>query len=94
MWDVKFGGNYKTYDAAKIYVTNYDYRDGTAVETFIDAERDEAAKVMTEAKNIAMQVIKNETVSVTAGNTLTQRLTPRLLMTGMQMNYYHVVVLL
>ena len=74
MWDVKFGGNYKTYDAAKIYVTNYDYRDGTTVETFIDAERDEAAKVMTEAKNIAMQVIKNETVSVTSGNTLTQKI--------------------
>ena len=72
MWDVKFGGNYKTYDAAKIYVTNYDYRDGTTVETFIDAERDEAAKVMLEAKNIAMQVIKNETVTVSAGNTLTQ----------------------
>ena len=74
MWDVKFGGNYKTYDAAKIYVTNYDYRDGTTVETFIDAERDEAAKVMTEAKNIAMQVIKNETVTVSAGNTLTQKI--------------------
>ena len=72
MWDVKFGGNSKTYDAANIYVTNYDYRDGTTVETFIDAERDEAAKVMTEAKNIAMQVIKNETVSVSAGNSLTQ----------------------
>ena len=74
MWDVKFGGNYKTYDAAKIYVTNYDYRDGTTVETFIDAERDEAAKVMTEAKNIAMQVIKNETVTVSSGNTLTQKI--------------------
>ena len=72
MWDVKFGGNYKTYDAAKIYVTNYDYRDGTTVETFIDAERDEAAKVMTEAKKIAMQVIKNEAVTVSAGNTKTQ----------------------
>ena len=74
MWDVKFGGNYKTYDAAKIYVTNYDYRDGTTVETFIDAERDEAAKVMLEAKNIAMQVIKNETVTVSSGNTLTQKI--------------------
>ena len=72
MWDVKFGGNSKTYDAANIYVTNYDYRDGNTVETFIDAERDEAAKVMTEAKNIAMQVIKNEAVSVSAGNSLTQ----------------------
>ena len=72
MWDVKFGGNYKTYDAAKIYITNVDYRDGSAIETFIDAERDEAAKVFLEAKNIAMQVIKNEAVTVSAGNTLTQ----------------------
>jgi hypothetical protein len=72
MWDVKFGGNYKTYDAAKIYVDNYDYRTGTAVSTFLDPERDEARKVFLEAKNIAMQVIKNETVSVSAGNSLTQ----------------------
>ena len=74
MWDVKFGGNSKTYDAAKIYVTNYDYRDGTTVETFIDAERDEEAKVFLEAKNIAMQVIKNETVTTDAANTLTQKI--------------------
>ena len=72
MWDVKFGGNYKTYDAAKIYIDNYDYRTGVSVSTFIDPERDEAAKVMLEAKNIAIQVIKNETVSVSAGNSLTQ----------------------
>jgi hypothetical protein len=72
MWDVKFGGNYKTYDAAKIYVTNYDYQTGTNISTFLDAERDEAAKVMLEAKNIAMQVIKNETVTVDAANTKTQ----------------------
>jgi len=45
---------------------------GTAQQTFIDAERDEAAKVFTEAKNIALQVINNETTSVSAGNTETQ----------------------
>ena len=72
MWDVKFGGNYKTYDAAKIYVTNYDYQTGTNISTFLDAERDEAAKVMLEAKNIAMQVIKNETVTTDVSNTKTQ----------------------
>jgi len=70
MWDVKFGGNSKTYDAAKVYVTNI--FNGDAVETFIDAERDEAAKVFTEVKNIAIQVLRNETVTVSAGNTLTQ----------------------
>jgi len=71
MWDVKFGGNSKTYDAANVYVTNT--FNGQVVETFIDAERDEAAKVFTEVKNIAIQVIRNETVSVSAGNTLTQK---------------------
>ena len=70
MWDVKFGGNSKTYDSAKIYVTNV--FNGATVETFIDAERDEAARVFTEAKNIAIQVINNETVTVSAGNPLSQ----------------------
>ena len=70
MWDVKFGGNSKTYDSAKIYVTNV--FNGVAVETFIDAERDEAARVFTEAKNIALQVINNETVTVSSGNSLSQ----------------------
>ena len=70
MWDVKFGGNSKTYDAAEIYVTNI--FNGQPIDTFLDAERDEAAKVFLEAKNIAIQCLRNETVSVSAGNTLTQ----------------------
>ena len=69
-YDVKFGGNAKTYDAAEIYVTNT--FNGEVIETFIDSERDEAAKVFQEAKNIAIQCLRNETVSVSAGNTLTQ----------------------
>ena len=71
MWDVKFGGNSKTYDVAKIYVTNV--FNGQAISTFIDAERDEAAKVFIEARNIAIQCLRNETVTVTSGNTLTQK---------------------
>ena len=71
MWDVKFGGNSKTYDAANVYVTNT--FNGNPVETFIDAERDEAAKVFLEAKNIAIQCLRNEAVSVSAGNSLTQK---------------------
>ena len=74
MWDVKFGGNSKTYDSAKIYVTNV--FNGQVVETFIDAERDEAAKVFTEAKNIAIQVLNNETVTVSSGNNLSQTKDP------------------
>ena len=71
MWDVKYGGNSKSYDAANVYVTNT--FNGNAVETFIDAERDEAARVFTEAKAIAIQCIRNEAVTVSAGNTLTQK---------------------
>ena len=70
MWDVKYGGNSKTYDIAKIYTTNV--ANGATIETFIDAERDEAARVVTEAKNIAIQVLNNETVTVSSGNTLSQ----------------------
>ena len=72
MWDVKYGGNSKSYDAANVYITNT--FNGEVVETFIDAERDEAAKVFTEVKNVAIQCLKNETVLVSAGNTLTQKL--------------------
>lgn len=71
MWDVKFGGNSKTYDAANIYVTNI--FDGAPIETFLDAERDEAAKVFLEAKKVAIQVLRNETVTVSPGNTFTQK---------------------
>ena len=70
MWDVKYGGNSKTYDIAKIYTTNV--ANGATIETFIDAERDEAARVVTEAKNIAIQVLNNETVTVSSGNSLSQ----------------------
>ena len=71
MWDVKFGGNSKTYDAANIYVTNI--FNGQPIQTFLDAERDEAAKVFLEAKKVAIQVLRNETVTVSTGNTFTQK---------------------
>ncbi|MGA1402631.1 MAG: hypothetical protein ACO312_05780, partial [Candidatus Nanopelagicaceae bacterium] len=71
MWDVKYGGNSKTYDAANVYVTNT--LNGQPIQTFIDPERDEAAKVFTEVKNIAIQCLRNETVSVSVGNTFTQK---------------------
>jgi hypothetical protein len=71
MWDVKFGGNYKTYSIAKGYITN-DFNGKTYPQIIQDVERDEVAKVFQEVKNVAMQVIKNETVTVSAGNDLTQ----------------------
>ena len=51
LYNLKYGGNDKVYDAALVYVTNV--FEGNPVETFIDAERDEAAAVFAEAKNIA-----------------------------------------
>ena len=71
MWDVKFGGNYKTYSIAKGYITN-DFNGKTYPQIIQDVERDEVAKVFQEVKNVAMQVIKNEAVTVSAGNDLTQ----------------------
>ena len=63
LYNVKFGGNHKTYDAANIYVTNV--FNGQTVSTFIDAERDEAARVFTEAGNIATDVMRNIVVTPT-----------------------------
>ena len=75
MWDVKFGGNYKTYDVAKGYITN-DFNGKTYPQIIQDVERDEVAKVFQEVKSIAIQVIKSETVTVSAGNNLTQVIDP------------------
>ena len=69
-YDIKFGGNAKTYDAANVYVTNI--FNGQPVQTFIDPERDEAAKVFLEARKVVTAVINNVTVTPTAGNTETQ----------------------
>jgi len=70
MYDVKFGGNSKTYDAAKIYVTNV--FNGVAVDTFIDAERDEAGYVFDKAKDLAIMAMRNEAITATGDNQLTQ----------------------
>ena len=69
-YDIKFGGNAKTYDAANVYVTNT--FNGQPVQTFIDPERDEASKVFLEAKKVAIAIINNVVVTPTAGNTETQ----------------------
>jgi hypothetical protein len=70
MYDVKFGGNGKTYDAANIYVTNI--FNGQAIETFIDSERDEAARVFTEVKAILPDIIRNNQVVKSPANQLDQ----------------------
>ena len=63
LYNVKFGGNHKAFDAANIYVTNV--FNGVAVQTFIDSERDEAARVFTEALDVAIDVMRNIAVTPT-----------------------------
>ena len=63
LYNVKFGGNHKTYDAANVYVTNI--FNGQAVSTFIDAERDEARRVFQEAEQVSLDVMRNIVVTPT-----------------------------
>jgi len=60
LYNLKFGGNHKAYDAAEVYVTNQ--FNGEAITSFLDEERDEAARVFTEAKSVALDVMRNITV--------------------------------
>ena len=60
LYNLKFGGTHKAYDVAEIYVTNT--FNGSAITSFLDEERDEAARVFTEAKDIAIDVMRNITV--------------------------------
>ena len=45
---------------------------GVQVETFIDSERDEAANVFTEVRNLIPSIIRQETITASAGNTESQ----------------------
>ena len=45
---------------------------GVSAETFIDPERDEAAEVFTQVKNLIPSILRNELINSSAGNTLTQ----------------------
>jgi hypothetical protein len=70
LYNLKYGGNSRTYDAAEVYITNI--FNGQSVETLIDAERDEASKIFQEVRDIAIQVMRNESVTISPGNTFTQ----------------------
>jgi len=66
MYDVKFGGNAKSYDAANVYVTNT--LNGQPIETFLDSERDEARRVFVEVKTLVTDVIRNTPVIKSSNN--------------------------
>ena len=57
LYNLKFGGNHKAYDCGEIYVTNI--FNGEAITSFLDEERDEAARVFAEARAIAIDVMRN-----------------------------------
>ena len=45
---------------------------GVAAETFIDPERDEAAEVFTQVKNLIPSILRNELINSSAGNSFIQ----------------------
>ena len=70
-WDVKFGGNSKTYDVAEGFITN-DFG-GVNYTTVIENDRrDEIVRVYEYVSSIAIEVLNNLTVSVNGNNPLTQ----------------------
>ena len=62
VYNLKYGGNDKVYDAANLYVTG----------AHVQGEEDETVEVFEAARDIAIQVMKNETVTVSGSHGLSQ----------------------
>jgi hypothetical protein len=62
-YNVKYGGNRKIYDAARIYVDQ---------PNLLDGERDQASEVYSYIKDLAIQVIRNESITVEGSHGLFQ----------------------
>jgi len=62
-YNIKFGGNNRVYDAARIYVTQ---------PNLLAGERQEAVEVYTQVRDLAIQVMRNEVVTVEGSHGLTQ----------------------
>ena len=70
-WDVKFGGNSKTYDVAEGFITN-EFGGVNYTTVIEDDRRDEIVRVYEYVSSIAIEVLNNLTVSVNGNNPLTQ----------------------
>ena len=62
-FNVKYGGNDRIYDAAKIYI-NYPY--------LLDGERDQSVEVYNEVRDMAIQAMRNEVIPIIGSHGLTQ----------------------
>ena len=62
VYNLKYGGNDRVYDAANLYVTG----------AHVQGEEDETVEVFEAARDIAIQVMKNETVTVSGSHGLSQ----------------------
>jgi hypothetical protein len=62
-YNVKYGGNRKIYDAARIYVDQ---------PNLLDGERDQASEVYEHIRDLAIQAIRNESIAVEGSHGLTQ----------------------
>ena len=70
-YDLLYGGNSKTYDAGNVYVTNT-LNGVTFSRTIEDGERDESVYAYEQARDLAIDIIRNITVSIGGSHGYTQ----------------------
>jgi hypothetical protein len=61
-FNIKYGGNHRAYDVGVLYITN----------NYLDDERDESAYAFAEARDMAIQAMRNEDINLGGYTTLTQ----------------------
>lgn len=62
IYDLRYGGNHKTYDAAQIYVSGQ----------YVSGEETQSVYAFEEARDMAIQAMRNETITITGSTTQTQ----------------------
>ena len=62
-YNIKYGGNDKVYDGAKLYVTQ---------PNLLEGEREQSVQVYAEARDLAISVMRNESIQVVGTHGLTQ----------------------
>ena len=70
-YDLLYGGNSRTYDAGNVYVTNT-FNGVILPRTIEDGERDESVYAYEQARDLAIDIIRNITVSVQGSHGFSQ----------------------
>ena len=61
-FNIKYGGNHRAYDVGLLYINN----------TYLNGERDESVYAFNQARDMAIQAMRNETITIGGYSTLTQ----------------------